>query len=94
MGTMVMNVIGKSSCIGLQKNPGKSKERKDSPSLLKTKAPHPGYKKTAGDNFALSGYTYEPICLPKEATILPVIAEEERKPVHSQKAKQQQQKTS
>ena len=74
MGTMLMNVIGKSSCIGLQKNPRKKKRKKRQALSPQTKAPGPGHKKTAGENFALSGYTYEPICLPKEATLLPVIA--------------------
>lgn len=55
VGTMVMNVIGKISYIGLQENPReKKKERKKRQSLPpQTKAPGPGHKKTAGENFAL-----------------------------------------
>lgn len=75
VGTMVMNVIGKFSYIGLQENPRekKKKERKDSPSLLKAKHQVQDIRKLLV-KILPSGYTYEPICLPKEAILLCVIA--------------------
>lgn len=47
--------------------------------LSSNQSTDPGQKKTADENFALSGYTNEPICLFEETTLLPVIAVRRRK---------------
>ena len=83
---MVMNVIGKFSYIGLQENPREKKKKRQSFSP-QTKAPGPGHKKTAGENFALWLHIWADLPSQRGYSSLCNCLKKKEKPVHSLKAK-------